>query len=248
MFDSFFQKIQARGWSILHVDWLLFSASLLLSCAGLVTMNSFVGERYFFDRQIIWIAISLFVFFVSSMIDWRFLRRTSVIVFLFSVSCALLLLLFGVGTIAKVAQSWFDCGGCSFQPSDPVKLVLILLLAKYFTRRHIEIARIRHLMVSGVYALILIGLVIVQPDFGSAIILFAIWFGMVLVSGISKKHLFAVVLLGIATFAILWMFVFQPYQKQRILTFIHPLADIRGTGYNAYQSTIAVGSGQILGK
>ncbi len=242
------QRIQGKGLSILHVDWALFWASLLLSLAGLVTMNSFVGERYFFDRQVIWLSLSLVVFFFASMIDWRFLRRTGIIVSLFAFFCGLLLLLFSLGTVVKGAQSWFDFGGFSFQPSDPVKLVLILVLAKYFTRRHIEIAHIRHLLVSGVYALILVGLVIVQPDFGSAIILFGIWFGMVLVSGISKKHLLAVVLLGIIAFATLWFFVFQPYQKQRILTFIHPLADIRGTGYNAYQSTIAVGSGHLFGK
>lgn len=248
IFTKTFQRIEGKGLSIFHIDWLLFWSVLLITLAGLVTMNSFVGERYFFDRQIIWISISLCIFFIASMIDWRFLRKTEVIVSLFVFFCGLLVLLFGLGSIVKGAQSWFDFGGFSFQPSDPVKLVLILVLAKYFTRRHVEIAHIRHLIISGVYALVLIGLVIVQPDFGSAIILFGIWFGMVLVSGISKKHLFAVIVLGVAAFAILWLFIFQPYQKQRILTFIHPLADIRGTGYNAYQSTIAVGSGQILGK
>lgn len=248
IFTKTLQRIEGKGLSIFHIDWLLFWSVLLITLAGLVTMNSFVGERYFFDRQIIWISISLCIFFIASMIDWRFLRKTEVIVSLFVFFCGLLVLLFGLGSIVKGAQSWFDFGGFSFQPSDPVKLVLILVLAKYFTRRHVEIAHIRHLIISGVYALVLIGLVIVQPDFGSAIILFGIWFGMVLVSGISKKHLFAVIVLGVAAFAILWLFIFQPYQKQRILTFIHPLADIRGTGYNAYQSTIAVGSGQILGK
>lgn len=248
IFTKTLQRIEGKGLSIFHIDWLLFWSVLLITLAGLVTMNSFVGERYFFDRQIIWISISLCIFFIASMIDWRFLRKTEVIVSLFVFFCGLLVLLFGLGSIVKGAQSWFDFGGFSFQPSDPVKLVLILVLAKYFTRRHVEIAHIRHLIISGVYALVLIGLVIVQPDFGSAIILFGIWFGMVLVSGISKKHLFAVIVLGVAAFAILWLFIFQPYQKQRILTFIHPLADIRGTGYNAYQSNIAVGSGQILGK
>jgi rod shape determining protein RodA len=88
----------------------------------------------------------------------------------------------------------------------------------------------------------------VQPDFGSAMIIFFIWFGMILVSGVSKKHLFAILIAGAVAFAVLWVAVFAPYQKARILTFIHPLSDIRGAGYNAYQSTIAVGSGQILGK
>jgi rod shape determining protein RodA len=71
---------------------------------------------------------------------------------------------------------------------------------------------------------------------------------MVLISGISKKHLLAVFLIGIVSFSGLWLYVFRDYQKARIETFIHPLADIHGAGYNAYQSTIAVGSGEVLGK
>jgi rod shape determining protein RodA len=75
-----------------------------------------------------------------------------------------------------------------------------------------------------------------------------IWFGMVLVSGISKKHIIAVFLVGSIAFGGLWTFVFQDYQKNRVMTFINPLADIQGTGYNAFQSTVAVGSGKVLGK
>jgi rod shape determining protein RodA len=248
MFNSIQRKYERVAPGLFHMDWLLFFSALLISLAGLVTMNSFAGESYFFDRQVMWLCITIAVFFVASIIDWRFLRRTQIIVWLFSVSCVLLTLLFMVGYVAKGAQSWFNFGGFSFQPSDPIKIVLILLLAKYFTRRHVEIAHIRHLIVSGAYAGILCLLVLMQPDFGSAIILFCVWFGMVLVSGISKKHLFAVIMMGAVTFGGLWLFVFQNYQKARIINFIHPLADIRGTGYNAYQSTIAVGSGRVLGK
>ena len=101
---------------------------------------------------------------------------------------------------------------------------------------------------SGFYIFILFLLVFLQPDFGSAIIIASIWFGMVLVSGISKKHLIGVFIIGALILGGLWFYVFEPYQKQRILTFIHPLTDLQGAGYNARQSTIAVGSGMIFGK
>jgi rod shape determining protein RodA len=157
-------------------------------------------------------------------------------------------MLFVLGKVTNGAQSWFDFGGFSFQPVDMVKLVLVLVLAKYFSRRHVEIAHIRHILISGFYAFILFMLVLLQPDFGSAIVIFMIWFGMVMVSGISKKHLLAVFCVGLVSGILLWSFVFQDYQKQRILSFIYPLADIHGAGYNAYQSMVAVGSGQLLGK
>lgn len=226
----------------------MFVPAFILSLLGLVTMNSFSAENYFFLRQSIWILVSVIVFFIASSIDWRFLRQTRVLVPIFLVTVALLLLLFGIGYVAKGAQSWFRLGLFALQPSDPAKFVTILMLAKYFSRRHIEIRNIRHILVSGIYAFIIFILIFLQPDFGGAMVIFGIWFGMVLVSGISKKHLLAVVAIAAITGGLLWAFVFQPYQKARIISFIHPLSDIHGTGYNAYQSTIAVGSGQIFGK
>jgi rod shape determining protein RodA len=117
-----------------------------------------------------------------------------------------------------------------------------------FSRRHVEIANFKHIAISGMYAFIICFLILIQPDFGGALIVFCIWFGMVLVSGISKKHLIGVAGICIIGFGLLWGYALKDYQKQRIMTFVHPLADIRGAGYNAYQSTIAVGSGKLLGK
>lgn len=231
-----------------NIDWILFVSLIPLLGAGLVTMYSFVGESYFFSRQLIWILVSLVVFFAFSLIDFRFLRKTHAIVGLFLFFCGVLLFLFITGSVFQGAQSWFNLGLFTVQPSDPIKLVLILVLAKYFSRRHVEIANFKHIVLSGIYALIPFVLVFLQPDFGSAIILFCIWLGMTIASGISKKHLALVFLVGMLAFGGLWSFVFEDYQKQRIMTFLNPLTDIQGTGYNANQAMIAVGSGQLLGK
>jgi rod shape determining protein RodA len=231
-----------------RIDWVLVGAVLPLVGAGLITMSSFTGDNRFLWHQLAWLALSLFIFFIFSAIDWRFLRRSGVLVFLFAISNALLLGLLAAGQTIKGAQSWLTLGGFVFQPTDLVKLILILMLAKYFSRRHIAIAQFKHIFVSGLYALIPFLLIFLQPDFGSAIVIFAIWLGIVLVAGLSKKHLLLVFLVGIGSFLILWFYIFQPYQKQRIMTFIHPLADIQGAGYSSFQSTIAVGSGQVLGK
>ncbi len=239
---------------IYSMDWLLFGAIFFISVAGILTMNSFLpshsglGGNVLFLRQIIWLVISVSVMIGASLIDWRFLRRSSTIIVLFAVSVSSLLLLFILGAVFKGAQSWFNFGALAFQPVDFAKLVLVILLAKYFSRRHIEIANVRHILTSGLYAFMLFILVFLQPDFGSAIIIFLIWLFVVLVSGISKKHLAVVFLTGLISFGGLWFFVFKDYQKTRIVSFIHPLTDLTGAGYNAYQSTIAVGSGQIIGK
>jgi rod shape determining protein RodA len=214
-------------------------------------MKGFTPEENagdFFSKQIIWILLGFAVFFIFSMIDFRFLKHTDVLVTRYIFNCSILLLLFILGHVSHGAKSWFNFGLFYFQPVDVMKLVLVLILAKYFSRRHVEIRDIKHIFISGFYTLVPWILVLLQPDFGSAMIIGSIWLGMVLVSGISKMHLLAVFISGLVIFATLWFLVFAPYQKARILNFIHPLADIRGSGYNAIQSTIAVGSGQILGK
>lgn len=230
------------------IDWILLLSTFPLLGAGLVTMNAFTGDSTYFYKQLSWICVSLIVFFILSFIDFRFLRKTWVSVTLFLSSCTVLVILFVVGQVVKGAVSWFKFGLLSFQPSDPIKLVIIIILAKYFSRRHIDIADFRHIFISGLYAFTIFALVLIQPDFGSAIIIFLVWFGMVLVSGLSKKHLMLLIATGMLVFVGLWNFGFKDYQKNRILNFVNPLGDIHGTGYNAYQSTIAVGSGQIWGK
>ncbi len=230
------------------VDATLFASIICVLVAGLLTMSSFQLHDSYFWRQGLWIIVALSAFIFASRFEYRFLKQTRIVVAIYFVLLFILTLILVVGHISKGAQSWFQFAGVAFQPSDVMKLGLIIVLAKYFSRRHVEIANIRHIIVSGVYAFIPFVLVILQPDLGSALVLFSIWLGMVLVSGISKKHLFAVIAIGIISFSLAWKLVFKPYQKARIMNFVYPLQDIRGTGYNAYQSTIAVGSGGLIGK
>jgi rod shape determining protein RodA len=231
-----------------EIDWIIVGAIVPILFFGLITMNSFDSRNLFFDRQLVWIGISFCLFMILSLIDFKFLRRTSVVVTLYFLSIATLLVLFFVGSIFSGAQSWLDFGFFSIQPAEFSKLILVITLAKYFSRRHVEIRNFKHLIVSGAYAFILFGLIMVQPDFGSALIIFFIWLGMVWVSGLSKKHLAFVFMTGLTAFLALWFFVLADYQKNRIMTFVNPLEDIQGAGYNAYQAMETVGSGQFLGK
>lgn len=243
---NWLKKIE--GW-VRQIDLVLLSAVLPLVGFGLITMNSFSGgSQYHFSRQLIWLSISLLLYFVLSCLDWRFLRRSGVLVGLYLLSLLLLIILYLVGHIAKGAQSWLSFAWLNFQPADLMKLVLIGILAKYFSRRHIEIAHFRHIFISGLYAVLPFVLILFQPDFGSALIIFFIWLGMIMVAGVSLKHLLSVFLVAVLSFIVAWLFVFAPYQKARLVSFIHPLADISGSGYNAFQSMVAVGSGQLLGK
>lgn len=230
------------------IDGVLVGAALCISLAGLVTMHSFTTENFFFERQLVWIPLALVAGYLASCIDFQPLRRTSIAAALYASAVGLLVMIFVFGSIVKGAQNRFDLGLFALQPADIAKLALVIVLSKYFARRHVAIAQTRHVFISGLYAFVPFILVALQPDFGSAIVLFSIWFGMVLIAGISWKHVVGFVVIAIIGIVLMWTHVLKPYQKARIETFLHPLADIHGSGYNAYQSMVAVGSGQVAGQ
>jgi len=222
------------------LDWLLIFSTVPLLGAGLAITG--------LSRQIVWIGLSFITFFLFSRIDWSFLKTSGVLFIFFILFAGILVLLLIMGKTVRGSASWFNFFFFSVEPAEPVKLLLILILAKYFSRRHIEIAHFKHILISGFYPFVFALLVFFQPDFGSAVVFVFIWLGMIMVSGVSKKHLLVVLLLMLLIFGISWFLVLKPYQKQRIFSFLDPAKDPRGTGYNALQSMIAIGSGQFWGK
>ena len=246
--DSMRGEGEARESLFSRIDWVLLFFALPITIAGLITMQSYGSGSIFFDRQVAWVAISLLVFFAFALVDISLLKKTKVLVSIFLFCIGLLILIFIIGHTSNGAKSWFSLGGFSVQPSDFMKIILILVLAKYFSRRHVAIGQVRHLFISGAYALVPFILIFLEPDFGVAVIIGMIWLGIALVAGIKKRHLALLMGLGAIAFVFLWSFVFQPYQKARITTFLSPLSDIHGRGYNAHQAVIAVGSGGLFGK
>ncbi|MEI6352468.1 MAG: FtsW/RodA/SpoVE family cell cycle protein [Candidatus Nomurabacteria bacterium] len=230
------------------IDWTIFASILTLMIFGLVTMSNFSDGNSVFWKQIIIIIIASTLFVSLSFFDYRFLKSSYLIVFLYMILVAFLFFLFVFGHIAKGGARWFNLGSFFFGPSEPMKLILIILLAKFFSKRHVAIANIKNILISLVYLSIPALLVMLQPDLSTAIILCSIWLGMVLVSGLSKKHLSIFLLIGITFALVAWNFYLHDYQKNRILTFVNPGYDLHGTGWNAYQSIVAAGSGGVLGK
>jgi len=243
-----FGKLFRNLFSSFGEDWMLLLPAVAISLVGILTMSTFGQGASLASRQIIWLAIAAAISIGLSMLDVRFIRRTPVVMVLYVLSILLLALLLLFAHPVLGARAWFSFGPISFQPADLAKLALIVLLAKYLSRRHVEIGDFRHIIVSGAYALTLIILILVEPDMGNAIIFGALWLGMMLVSGISKKHLAILGLIGIVGASALWFGGLKPYQRARIVSFVNPAGDIHGTGYNAYQAKIAIGSGELFGK
>ncbi|OGZ96961.1 MAG: rod shape-determining protein RodA [Candidatus Sungbacteria bacterium RIFCSPLOWO2_02_FULL_51_17] len=237
------------GIPIRQLDQVLTVTLLLIVLLSMITLWSVSDEQQLFQRQAIWVGVGVVVFFIFSFLDYRVFRNHGgMLLALFAITLVALaaLLLFGPRT--RGIAGWFYIQRFGIQPVEPLKLVLVLLLAKYFSKRHVEIYQLRHIIISGAYAAVPALLVLLQPDLGSAIIIASIWLAITLCSGIRLQH-FAMLMGVLAVVAVIgWVFMLHPYQKLRITSFLNPGYDPQGAGYNTRQALIAVGSGEVFGK
>jgi rod shape determining protein RodA len=231
-----------------NVDFSLLILPVPLSIFGLSTIFSIGTDNTLFFKQL-WLHLFGLAFaLILIRLDFRFLRSGHYAFIFYTFTILLLVALVSLGVVVNNAQSWFRFGGFSLQPVELAKLGLILLLAKFFYKRHIEISHLPTLFLSFVYAAVVFGLTLLQPDLGSALVVLFIWGLIVFVSGIPKRYILGIFALAALAGGLSWQFLFQDYQKERIFSFLDPTRDIRGSGYNVYQSMIAVGSGGLWGK
>lgn len=145
-------------------------------------------------------------------------------------------------------RSWLVLGPFQFQPAELAKAALIIVLAQYFARGHIGIAKLQNLILPTFYFAVPAALILLQPDMGSVLILFGIWFGFLLVSGLPTRRLIAFLLLFAIGGVVLWAGFLKTYQKERIIGLFSPERDPLGANYNVIQSKIAIGSAGLFGK
>lgn len=231
-----------------NIDYILLFSIIILMTFGLLSMSSLAPSDNIFSRQLIILLISISAFLTFSTFDYRALKNSYILITLYTILIFALILIFAIGHISKGGNRWFNLGSFLIGPSEPMKIVLILILAKFFSKRHLAIANIKNIFFSMFYLALPTILIMLQPDLSTAIILCVIWFGMLIVSGLSRKHILWFLAIALSLGLILWNFYFMDYQKNRIINFLNPTKDLQGSGWNAYQSVIASGSGGFLGK
>ena len=229
-------------------DWPLLIITASIISLGLLTIYG-IGSlaRDFFYRQLVFFILSVGIIFLVSRIDYRIFKNSSFIVVVFYIITFVFLFSVLQFSPIRAVRSWIVVHTFQFEPSEIAKLVLLILLAKYFSQKHAEIYRVRHVVASFIYTAIPAFLIFIQPDLGSAFIFFIIWFALLFVSGIKYQHLIAILILIILFASIGWVFVLEQYQKDRIASFLNPFLDPKGSGYSTIQSKIAIGSGSWLG-
>lgn len=230
-------------------DWLLLIAVVILSLLGLTTIYSVDlsrGETLdFFSTQSISFGLALLVLFVTASFHISFYESQAKLLYITA-----LLLLIGVlffGQTIRGTTGWFRFAGFSFQPAEFAKLALIIFLAWRIERQGRRFERWQFVAATGALSLFFIILILFQPDLGSAAVLGGIWFGLLLLTGTRKRYIVGLLTFIAIGFGLGWLFFFQAYQKERVLTFLDPARDLLKAGYNVNQSIIAVGSGKLLG-
>lgn len=229
-----FEEKRLFGWTGL----LIFMGLLLLFTAS---KGVFIREALFL-KQCLWLVLGTTIAVFVKKVDYRDIQRFAPVLYIGILFCLILTLFIGRGS---GASRWIRLGWFNFQPSEFAKLITIITLAAYLAEKDI-----RRLPVM-LFSLFIVGLpflfVLKQPDLGTAFIFIILFFAILYQSGGSKGQIITLIIIGILSSPILWA-VMKPYQRERILTFINPMRDPLGKGYNLIQSIITIGSGGFWGR
>jgi rod shape determining protein RodA len=233
-------------------DWVLLTFVLLICALGVLEIYSTTYNTKFAGahiRQIYWIMAGLAVMLTISLINYQILLENAHWLYIASVVSLLAVAIFGKKYLG--ARRWIQLpGGQHFQPSEWVKLVLILMLAKYFSGQgeRDQDASLSDIVKAGLIAGVPMLLVLKQPDLGTALTYVPVALMGLFLGGIQFRHAAAILLIAGVLMPGVWHYGLKPYQKDRLTSFLHPEADSQKTGYQLEQSKIAVGSGGIWGK
>ncbi|MDO8240700.1 MAG: rod shape-determining protein RodA [Candidatus Moranbacteria bacterium] len=236
--------------NFLKLDWVLTITIFLLLAVGLVTLYTISSiedsaQMNHFQKQLVSVGIGLALMMFFSFFDYRALNSYSTKLYFGIIGILLVLVLWG--TTVRGTTGWIGVGAFNIQPVEITKLIVIIFLASFLSKKKTHLSVIVRTIASIILIAIPVFLILKQPDFGSAAVIMGIWLGMLFVSGITKKVFFALLLVGVVTASSGW-FVLKDYQKDRLINFVSPEQDPMGSGYNVIQSTVAVGSGGMWGK
>jgi rod shape determining protein RodA len=237
---------EPRG--IRDYDWWLIAIAFALCLIGVLEIRSATqagGLAGMHWKQVSWIALGVVAMLIISRVDYHAIMDQAPLLYLVGVGALLAVL--AVGHTRFGAKRWIPLLGAFFQVSELVKLIIIVVLARFFSEVRTDRLALGDLIKAGVLTGVPLGLILLQPDLGTAMVLVPLAVVGAFLAGIQWKHALAVIVLGVMMLPVGWHLL-KPYQKDRITTFLRPEEDPKKSGYQILQSKIAVGSGGFFGK
>jgi rod shape determining protein RodA len=235
-----------------HFDWALFVGTVLLAGIGVINLYSATSVsrdalREIYVQQVYWLVFGGIIASLVAAIDYRHYERLGY--GLYAVGVVLLVLVFILGRDIRGSSRWINIGSFSFQPSEFMKLFLIIALAKYLHDDPKSEGRtLRDLLVPALIVFVPMALVMRQPDLGTALILGLIFVTICALTRIAMRSLLTLVASGAIIIPVMWNYVLKDYQKTRVTAFLNPEANILGTGWHAHHARVAIGNGGIFGQ
>ncbi|MFQ5952254.1 MAG: rod shape-determining protein RodA [Candidatus Omnitrophota bacterium] len=234
-----------------QMDRVLLSAVILIALLGIVFLYSATWDQgskeldVLVVKQCLWVAVGMFLLFIVANIDYIKILDFAYLAYAVNLIVLVLLLMFGGERYG--AKRWIDLGPFSLQPSEFVKITVILALALFLEERRERVGTIGNFFAALFMVIPAFVLIFLQPDLGTAVVLIPILFSMLYICGEKIKYLLMTIGAGMLSLPFFWS-ILKEYQKSRLLVFINPNIDPLGAGYTIIQSKIAVGSGGLLGK
>jgi rod shape determining protein RodA len=233
-----------------NVDWNFLGTALVLAIIGCLIVYSatYYGDPSLsiFKRQILWVAIGLILMTIFMVVDYHVLFDIAPI--LYGLGIVLLLYLMFWGKLTANVKSWIHIGGFQFQPSEFMKIFTALMLARFFDSTDRAYLDFKSFVIAMAIIGLPVGLIIIQPDFGTAASFFPLIAVAMFFGGIRPRIWIAMILVLAIALPLGWNFFLRPYQKERVMIFLNPERDPLGSGYQVTQAKIAIGSGGIHGK
>jgi len=234
-----------------NFDWTLFALVMSICAIGIINIYSTGfsisdNQSPLYIKQMQWIIFGLFVMVIVFLIDYRAINQAAYVIYALSIASLVFVAIFG--HTANGAQRWISFGFILFQPSELMKVTIIIALARYFDdHKSNEPYLLRELFVPFLMVILPCVLILKQPDLGTALMVIIVSASIVLFIGMNWKSIMIAVASVLAMLPVAWLFL-KDYQKDRLITFLNPENDPLGAGYHIIQSMIAVGSGEIFGK
>lgn len=232
-----------------HFDWPLFATIAVIALLGVVNLYSATSSTKLtlVRQQLWWLGLGSVVFCISALVDYRVLNRSAYV--LYAVGLLQLLLVLTVGKSVNQAQRWLEIGPLSFQPSEPMKVLLVIALAKYLHDDPVvEGRKLRHMAIPFLVVFLPVILVLQQPDLGTALLIGLTFVSVMMLTKLKFRSIITLLLAFTVSVPLSWNYVLKDYQKRRIHTFLNPSSDPSGAGWQARQSVFAIGSGGLVGK
>jgi len=232
-----------------QLNWTLVTLVIVISTIGFALLYSVAGGSFepWAGRQIARFGVGFVLLLMIALIHVRVWYRLAYPIY--GVSLLLLLATEFAGRMGKGAERWIDIGPLQLQPSELMKIALILALSRFLHGALLDdVSRPSRLLPALLLIVVPAGLVLIQPNLGTATILVASGCGLIFLAGLSWKIIVPVLAIGLAVIPLGWEYALKDYQKQRVQTFLDPESDPLGAGYNITQSKIAIGSGGVFGK